>query len=212
MTQIARGKNAGGQAYQSKPVESGSWFTLPTFSSKATFGAKPSQSEKSAAKPRPRKGYHMKKILLAILMLSVTPGAAFEQTEKKNSEYLAKAAITKLEYDWTNAFVEKDAQALDRFMADDFLMLGQFSTGELIDKNTLIRRSLALLTLLTFSLDDVRIQIHGDTAVFHCKYTFQGIYSGQPYSGVTLVTDTWVRQGDQWQVLARHSGKIPSAK
>jgi len=154
----------------------------------------------------------MKKILLAILMLSVTPGAAFEQTEKKNSEYLAKAALTKLEYDWTNAFVEKDAQALDRFMADGFLMLGQFSTGELIDKKTLIQRSLALLTLLTFSLDDVRIQIRGDTAVFHCKYTFQGIYSGQPYSGVTLVTDTWARQGDQWQVLARHSSKIPSAK
>ena len=154
----------------------------------------------------------MKKILLAILMLGVVPGGAFGQTEKKNPEYLTKAALTKLEYDWTNAFAQKDAQTLNRLMADDFLMLTQLSMGDLVDKSTLIKGSIANLVLLTFSLDDVRIQIHGDTAVFHCRYAYQGTYAGQPYSGVALITDTWVRHGDQWQVLSRHSSKVPSIK
>ena len=159
----------------------------------------------------------MKKILLIILILTGTPSAAFEQAEKKNPEYLVAAALTKLESEWTNAFAQKDAKTLDRLMADDFLMLGQSSSGALIDKSTLIQSSLIRLELLTFSFDDVRVQIHGETAVFHCKYTFRGMYARQiddkqPYEGVVLVTDTWVRQGDQWRVLARHSSKLPTDK
>ena len=106
---------------------------------------------------------------------------------------------------------------LDRFMADDFLLLGQSSSGALIDKRTLIQSSMSRLDLLSFSFEDVKVQIHGETAIFHCKYTFRGMYARQPndrqpYEGVVLITDTWVKQGDQWRVLARHSSKLPSDK
>ena len=59
-----------------------------------------------------------------------------------------------------------------------------------------------------FDRSDVRVAAAGDTAVVKCVWS--GIYPANsltPEGGVLqlLITDVWVRQGDDWVVLARHT-------
>ena len=110
---------------------------------------------------------------------------------------------------WAQALANKDAAALERLLAPEFFITGVGSTVEdPVGGRAEWLQSVAKYPWPVHAVADVRVAAVGDTAVVKCVWS--GIYPANsltPEGGVLqlLITDVWVRRGDDWVVLARHT-------
>jgi ketosteroid isomerase-like protein len=117
------------------------------------------------------------------------------------------AIITELEHDWVNAIVAKDTATLDRIIAEDF----NGTTPEAYD----YPKAMAIDDIKTgtyavdsMALDDVSVNVYGDTAVSFTSQREKSRYAGEDRSGHYHFTDVWVKRGGQWQVVASHGSRV----
>lgn len=90
----------------------------------------------------------------------------------------AEAQLIGLAHEWDRAMVENDAEAIGRYMADDWTMFG--SDGGMSDKATF----LGLVKSGTLSHDvmeseHLTVRVYGDTAVVTSRGVSGGKYQGQ---------------------------------
>ena len=100
--------------------------------------------------------------------------------------------------------VENDAEAIGRFMADDWTIVG--SDGKVGDKTTflaLVKSGALSHDVLTS--EDMNVRVYGDTAVVNHLLT----RTTQERSFVFRVTDVCVRRGGRWQLVNRHITEVP---
>jgi ketosteroid isomerase-like protein len=145
-----------------------------------------------------------KKVALILCCLFLTP-AVFAQTSRSiNSEEVKLIALEKM---WNQAQLTQDANALQGMLGDRFVSTewdGVLSSRE---------RFLAEIADPKFkpsamSIDNVKVEFYGDTAVIVGIYHTKGVYNGKPYDHVGRFTDTWVRQGAGWKCVASHTSLI----
>jgi ketosteroid isomerase-like protein len=153
----------------------------------------------------------MKTMLTVSILLAswaLVPGQASE-TSQAGAAGLEQE-LRRLEHEWMDGVVRRDRAALDRFLADDFLLLGETWAGdrELTDKTRWIDNSVTLIEARSFAFDKMRIQAREDVAVVHCLFTFEATVKGQPWKSTARVTDTWIREAGRWRVLARHASAL----
>ena len=109
--------------------------------------------------------------------------------------------------EWDRAMVENDAEAIGRYMADDWTIIG--SDGSVGDKPTF----LALVKSGTLShdvmeSDDFRIRIYGDTAVVTARGVSGGKYQGQPFRELERSSCVFVRQEGKWRCVLTHLSRL----
>ena len=111
--------------------------------------------------------------------------------------------IRRVEIEWGDAFEQRDFAALDRIMADEYILTDPL--GNVRDK----AESLAALKtnevlFESTKSDNVAVRINGDTAVVTGRSTFRGRYRGWSMAGRYQYTDVLVRRGDSWQAVSSH--------
>lgn len=105
------------------------------------------------------------------------------------------------ENNWVAAELHHDSASLSRLMSDDLVMTE--TDGSVIDKAQEIAfaaDSSAHLELL--ETHDMKVHIHGDTAVVVGAFHEKGTYHSKPFEHKGRFTDTWVRQKGMWQCIA----------
>jgi ketosteroid isomerase-like protein len=105
------------------------------------------------------------------------------------------------ENNWVTAELHHDSASLGRLMSDDLVMTE--TDGSVIDKAHEIAfagDSNARLEVL--ETHDMKVHIHGDTAVVVGAFHEKGIYHSKPFEHSGRFTDTWVRQKGTWQCVA----------
>ncbi len=115
--------------------------------------------------------------------------------------------LSKLEEDWAKAYVVRDLKTLGRIEADDWCYTDTEGnvitrTGDLADVET------GTFVATGFKVENLKVRVHGDTAVVTGRQTMQATYKGKDTGGVFQITDTWIRRGGGWQCLASHLSKI----
>ena len=111
--------------------------------------------------------------------------------------------LLNLEEEFAKAFVSNDAEAMGRFLADDWIIIA--SEGAVIDKPTFLGAvKSGTLTHEMLTLDEARVRVYGDAAIVTGRASVKGTYEGEPFSQQELVTDVFVRQGDRWQWVHTH--------
>jgi ketosteroid isomerase-like protein len=111
--------------------------------------------------------------------------------------------ILTLEKEFSHAVANNDAKAVDRFLADDWIIIG--ADGGIIDKARFLDviRSGALTHDMMESVD-TRVRIYGDTAVVTALTTTTGKYSGQEFTTKERATDVFVKQEGRWRCALTH--------
>ena len=56
------------------------------------------------------------------------------------------------------------------------------------------------------------VRVHGATAVVTGKTHTKGISGGKPFDAQFQFTDTFVKDGGRWRLLAGHVSKLPAEK
>jgi ketosteroid isomerase-like protein len=111
-------------------------------------------------------------------------------------------------HEWDRAMVENDAEAIGRYMADDWVIVG--SDGRVSDKATF----LALVNSGALSHDvmeshDLDIRLHGDTALVLARGISGGKYQGHPFREIERVSCVFVRTGGRWRCVLTHLSRLP---
>jgi ketosteroid isomerase-like protein len=105
--------------------------------------------------------------------------------------------LLKLEKEFAQAITNNDGEAVDGFLADDWIIVDP--DGGIIDKVRFLEviRSGALSHELMESADS-RVRLYGSTAVVTGLTTTKGKFMGQDFTSCERATDVFVKQDDRW--------------
>jgi hypothetical protein len=113
------------------------------------------------------------------------------------------AHIRVKEDEWMQAWIMKDDAVFNTILSDDFLA---YSTGDgFRTKEEWIGGAMGAQTCEAFYWKEVHVRVYGNTAVVTASVEQQAKVGEDDWSGLVLLTDVWVFQNGQWQVVSRHS-------
>ena len=108
---------------------------------------------------------------------------------------------------WDQAMVENDVEAIGRYMADDWTIIGP--DGSVGDKPTFLGLvKSGALTHDVMESDDVSVRVYGDTAVVTARGVSGGKYRGQSFREVERSTCVFVRQEGSWRCVLTHLSRL----
>ena len=111
--------------------------------------------------------------------------------------------ILKLEKEFSQAIVKNDAEAVARFLADDWIIIDP--DGGIIDRATFLGvMKSGALTHEMMESDDIRVRIYGNTAIVTALTTTKGKFSGTGFTTQERATDVFVQQNGQWKCALSH--------
>lgn len=103
------------------------------------------------------------------------------------------------------AMQERDEEALERYVADGFRFTAVHLNPEPMTREQWMGAAMEGYTITTFAFEDMEIELFGDTAVIHARYSQIASFATVNLSNVFRLTDVWSRHTGAWQVVARHS-------
>lgn len=112
-----------------------------------------------------------------------------------------------LSNDWDLAMVRNDADAIGRYMADDWTIVGP--DGSMSDKATFLGLvTSGALTHDVMESEDFRIRNYGSTAVVLARGVSGGRYHGQAFREVEQSSNVFVKQQGQWKCVLTHLSRL----
>jgi len=111
-----------------------------------------------------------------------------------------ESELLKWEKDFAQAVISNDADAIGKFLADDWVIVDP--NGEIIDRT----RFLAVIKsgMLTHELmesEDVKVRSYGDSAVVTALTKTKAKFAGQQFTTQERASDVLVKRNRQWQCV-----------
>jgi ketosteroid isomerase-like protein len=108
--------------------------------------------------------------------------------------------LLKLENDFARAVTNNDVDAVDGFLADDWIIVDP--DGGIIDKARFLGAiKSGVLSHEKMESADLRVRVYGNTAVVTGLTTTKGKFMGQDFTSCERATDIFVKQNDRWQCV-----------
>ncbi len=116
-------------------------------------------------------------------------------------------AVLQTERDLATAYLKSDADGIAQGVTEDYTLTN--STGKITTRADDIgeaRKSDPKYEI--FENYDMKVRVHGNTAVVIGKTHAKGISGGKPFDFQFQFTDTFVKDGGRWRLLAGHVSKL----
>ena len=118
--------------------------------------------------------------------------------------------VRDLEREWRDALIAKDEAALRRLIHPQFKLVGIRSTGSVAVDLAQWIEALKRMDIASLEVRVTECVQLENVIVATVDAQWQVRYLGQLIDERVLLTDVWVREGAQWQVLRRHSSPVPA--
>ncbi len=120
-------------------------------------------------------------------------------------------AVLQTERELATSYLRSDADAIARGVMEDYTLtnsMGKITTrADDIDEAKKNNPKYEM-----FENHDMKVRVHGDTAVVIGQTHTKGISSGKPFDSEFQFTDTFIRDGGRWRLLAGHVSKLPTVR
>jgi ketosteroid isomerase-like protein len=138
------------------------------------------------------------KLTFLILVLSILPALSAAQSKSDES-----GKIIALEKKWTESYKARDISMLASLLAEDFVITVE--DGSTYGKAGYISHSAdSSVRVEVAALSELKVRLHGNTAVVTGAYHETGTSKGKPYEYRDRLTDVWMKIDGRWQVVASH--------
>jgi hypothetical protein len=140
-------------------------------------------------------------VLAAGLWLGLAPFAAPQGVVEKEVEDALHAGCA--------AFERGDAAFLEGFLGEGFTLTN--GSGEVTSRAATldeVRQREPRYDL--FRNSGMHVRLYGDTAVVLGTTTVTGTSGGRPFSAELAFTDTLVKRGGRWTIVASHASRAPA--
>ena len=141
------------------------------------------------------------RVLLPVATLLAFWGSEFGGAQTKPNP--GSAIILGLEAKWNAAYDRGDIATMNTLLADDFIITVE--DGSTFSKSGYIAHYGDSTVHVEISeMSDLRVRMHGRTAVVTGAYHEEGTSKGKPYEYHDRYTDVWQNTGGNWQLVASH--------
>ena len=118
------------------------------------------------------------------------------------------SALVALEHRWVDALQKSDLETLSAILASTYVDTDE--TGQRGDKASVLSAlKSGALKFSVITISDMKPVIYGHAAVVTGAGVQQGTYDGQPLAQRVVFTDTFVRAGKTWKVVASQRTAAP---
>ena len=143
-------------------------------------------------------GMHKTVVSIVVLMLSVIPVTKLRGQEKSDAD-----RVRTLEMQLTELYKQRKIEGVAALLDDDFVIT--FEDGKVYSKTGYISyNAAASLRILEAETLDVKVHLHGNTAVLTGIYHERGEEKGTPYDYRDRFTDVWMKKDGKWRIIASH--------
>ena len=118
--------------------------------------------------------------------------------------------VRDLEREWRDALIAKDEATLRRLIHPQFKLVGIRSTGSVTVSLDQWIEALKRMDIASLEVRVTECVALDNTLVATVDAQWQVRYMGQLIDERVLLTDVWVRVGNSWQVVRRHSSPVPA--
>lgn len=122
-----------------------------------------------------------------------------------------RQVIEGLEREWRDALCSKDMEKLRSLVHPDFVLIGTRSTGPFM-----MARDEWLDAIQRRDVDSIELEVRDATALdqvmvgtVQAKWRLK--YLSRIIEDCVLLTDVWVKEGDRWRAIRRHSTPAPAS-
>ena len=118
-------------------------------------------------------------------------------------------AVLQTERDLAAVYQRGDADGIAQGVMEDYTLT--HSTGKITTRaNDIDEAKKNDPKYEIFENYDMKARVHGDTAVVTGKTHTKGVSGGKPFDSEFQFTDTFVKDGGRWRLLASHASKLPA--
>ena len=117
--------------------------------------------------------------------------------------------VRDLEREWRDALIAKDEDVLRRLIHPQFKLVGIRSTGSVAVDLAQWIDALKRMDIASLEVRVIECVALENAIIATVDAQWRVRYLGQLIDERVLLTDVWVRQGDTWQVVRRHSSPVP---
>jgi ketosteroid isomerase-like protein len=144
----------------------------------------------------------MRKLLLCSLAICLFAVPLILPAAQEESE---SAKVRALEVRLMESYKERQIDLLASLLDDDFVIT--FEDGNTYGKTGYISYSATPSVRVDVAeMADVKIRMHGDTAILTGAYHERGDNKGKAYDYRDRFTDVWMKSGGKWRLVASHYG------
>ncbi|CAN5219551.1 hypothetical protein BH09BAC2_BH09BAC2_10170 [soil metagenome] len=116
--------------------------------------------------------------------------------------------IIDLEKSFASAIQSQDTAQTKKFLSDTyFLTIGVHGIPLQIVLREQWLSGLKDYVTESFSHDDIKVNIYDNTAVAILLFSQKATVRGQNRSGQFMLTDIWIKVGNDWRITERHSSR-----
>jgi len=137
----------------------------------------------------------MKNLCLAIAFMILFGSLAYGQ------KMTTEQTLMKMEQEMADAFVKGDMSVWDKYSADNAVFT---NPGGMLENKA---QSMAMfksgdLKIESTKMDDMKVQMFGNTAIVTYRSTDKGTFKGRDISGEYRWTDVFAKVGGKWKLVA----------
>jgi ketosteroid isomerase-like protein len=112
-----------------------------------------------------------------------------------------KQTLIKIQYEWAEARVKGDSSYTRQLEAEDCTIV--WPDGRIVDKRGDLQSMTGDIVFSEFKINDLQVRIHGETGIVIGQGTISARKGQQNLLGGNFLwTDTFVKQGGKWKVVA----------
>ena len=119
--------------------------------------------------------------------------------------------LLQIEHQWAAAYVTGNADKLAAILSPDYIQTNTRAvvTGKTDEVGDLRKGD---FHYEKFDTTEMKVQLYGDAAVVTGRIFLKGVdqKSGKTIEGSMRMTDTFIRQGGRWQVVASQTTVVPT--
>ncbi len=109
--------------------------------------------------------------------------------------------LIRIQREWAEARVKGDSSYTRRLEAEDCTIV--WPDGRIVNKRGDLQTMTGDIVFTEFKIDDLRVRLYGDTGIVVGQGTIRADKGKQDLlDGKFVWTDTFVKQGGQWKVVA----------
>ena len=142
-------------------------------------------------------------ILSFLTFTFFTFGITSAQSDPARTLSESEKAVRKLERTWLDAYEQRNVESMNAIVADDFTIT--FPDGSIQTKPQIIASLKSpAATAMKFTTENVQSRVYGDTVILIGTVVSEWKQNDKPMTDRSRYTDTYVRRGVRWQVVASH--------
>lgn len=151
----------------------------------------------------------MRLLFMALILFVMFFFALGQIKNESSTQHNVEQELKRLENEWLNSYVRGDKQTFDRIVADDFTRTdesGKFATKA--EERALVQAPPASVKA-SLTNEDMRVRVYGNAAIVTGRIVSK-VQASLNFQ--SRFTDTFIKRGGRWQVVARHYSRVPTER